>query len=112
MYFIDLNKTKSIYDILDVPRTIEQLKLRKAYQKYDGKFRKKANLGDKAAEKKCTELSKLKNEIWNKKNREKYDKELKDGGGLSMSDPVPDFYSNNSALVREFGRYFDETFEL
>jgi tetratricopeptide (TPR) repeat protein len=84
-------KEKTIYEILNVPPTIELRELRKAYHKYEGEFRKKANIGDKEAEKRCLELSKLKNKIWSSRNRENYDRVI--------SGEIP---SIQTGLIRKF----------
>jgi len=105
---LDFESTKSIYEILDLPQDVDVKKLRKAWQKHEGRFRPKAERGDKAAERKVEELLSLKEKFWNPEQKLEYDESLQSqGGGLKLGEPTPDHFLSSQALLRAIRRRFE-----
>ena len=103
MYFIDFEQTKSVYEILGVPRTVPLKQLQNAYREYTRPLQKAIDKeGDRVAEQKLKELSSLKDKIWKAEARAQYDASLGEAPSFEFHDPVPAHFGSRTALIRAF----------
>lgn len=109
MFFVDLQKTKTIYELLGVPRDIDKKGLKKAFKKYQNPIHQAAERSNKDAQRQDAELNKLKNITEREELRKEYDEKNRECGSFSLGEVVPEWFTDSGALIRQLRRNLERS---